>query len=135
MSKIVFGTAKFGHFYPSYYRNSLFDTLRIALNLGLDIHVSPTYGQSLRVIRNKFFPLSKFESNIIIKVDATYVDYIEFQILLTKRMLGVVKPVEVQLTGNINPRHANLSPLFKVLDSLIERRIISYIYFTRCFLR
>ena len=48
MSKIIIGTGKLGRVIPHSYKKSLIDILGQALEKGLDVHVSPTYGNSLK---------------------------------------------------------------------------------------
>lgn len=130
MSKIIFGTGKLGRINSKSYEKSLIKTLGIALKKNIDIHLSPTYGNSLKKIRENFYPLSQFDSNFIIKLDASYLNYIEYQILLTKRILGISGPVDIQLTGNLKLRNASFSNIYKKINQLSEKKIIKMCYFT-----
>tara|TARA_B100000780_G_scaffold271879_1_gene233273 strand:+ start:867 stop:1910 length:1044 start_codon:yes stop_codon:yes gene_type:complete len=130
MSKIVFGTGKLGRLNSSKYERLLINTMGSALERGLDIHLSPSYGNSFQVIRKNFYPLSQYKSNFIVKVDGSCLEYLEYQIVLTKRMLGIKGPVEIQLTGDLHLRDNGFYEIDNKIDELTGKGLINFCYFT-----
>ena len=134
MSKIIIGTGKLGRVIPHSYKKSLIDILGQALEKGLDVHVSPSYGNSLKEIRRNFYPLSQFTSKVIVKVDATYSKYLDYQIEITKQILGINEPIEVQLTGNIGSvKSKNFFEIKNKISTLLDEQIVDFFYFTPIF--
>lgn len=130
MSKIVFGTGKLGRLNSSKYERLLINTMGLALERGLDIHLSPSYGNSFQIIRKNFYPLSDYKSNYIVKVDGSCLEYLEYQIILTKKMLGIKGPVEIQITGDMHLRNNGFDEVNKKIDELTTKGLINFCYFT-----
>ena len=67
---------------------------------------------------------------MIIKVEATNIELIEYQINLTKKILGVDYPISLHLAGDLSPKLLDESPLISLMNRLESVNVINDIFFS-----